>query len=82
MNRYLNNTRGVSRIYKKRDGVTPLPGCNGPATWADFARQQGVHFGIGEWGVKGLSEDGAEGDNPVFIEGIWNFLNDINDVCV
>ena len=80
MNRYLNNTRGVSRIYKKRDGVTPLPGCNGPATWADFARQQGVHFGIGEWGVKGLSESGAEGDNPVFIEGIWNFLNDINDV--
>ena len=80
MNRYLNNTRGVSRIYKKRDGVTPLPGCNGPATWADFARQQGVHFGIGEWGVKGLSESGAEGDNPVFIEGIWNFLNDNNDV--
>lgn len=80
MNRYLNNTRGTSRIYKKRDGVTPLPGCNGPATWADFARQQGVHFAIGEWGVKGLSEDGAEGDNPVFIEGIWNFLNDINDV--
>ena len=59
MNRYLNNVRGTSRIYKKRDGVTPLPGCNGPATWADFARQQGVHFGIGEWGVKGLSEDGA-----------------------
>ena len=80
MNRYLNNVRGTSRIYKKRDGVTPLPGCNGPATWADFARQQGVHFGIGEWGVKGLSEDGAEGDNPVFIEGIWNFLNDNNDV--
>ena len=80
MNRYLNNVRGTSRIYKKRDGVTPLPGCNGPATWADFARQQGVHFGIGEWGVKGLSEDGAEGDNPVFIEGVWNFLNDNNDV--
>lgn len=80
MNRYLNNVRGTSRIYKKRDGVTPLPGCNGPATWADFARQQGVHFGIGEWGVKDLSEDGAEGDNPVFIEGVWNFLNDNNDV--
>ena len=31
-------------------------------------------------GVKGLSEDGAEGDNPVFIEGVWNFLNDNNDV--
>ena len=80
MNRYLNNVRGTSRIYKKRDGVTPLPGCNGPATWADFARQQGVHFGIGEWGVKDLSEAGAEGDNPVFIEGVWNFLNDNNDV--
>lgn len=83
MNRYLNNTRGTSRIYKKRDGVTPLPGCNGPATWADFARQQGVLFAVEEWGVMDPNEprhDGAEGDNPVFIEGIWNFFNSITDV--
>ena len=83
MNRYLNNTRGTSTRWKKRDGVTPLPGCNGPATWADFARQQGVGFAVGEWGVMDPSapgHDGAEGDNPVFIEGVWNFFNSITDV--
>lgn len=83
MQRYLNNTRGASRIYKKRDGITPLPGCNGPATWADFARQQGVLFAVDEWGLMDPNEgghEGAEGDNPVFIEGIWNFYNSITDV--
>lgn len=82
MNRYLNNTRGTSARWKMRDGVTPLPGCNGPRTWADFARQQGVGFAVGEWGVM-MDNDhhpGAEGDNPVFIEGVWNFFNEISDV--
>lgn len=82
MNRYLNNTRGTSSRWKMRDGITPLPGCNGPATWADFARQIGVGFAIGEWGVMTdpNTHPGAEGDNPVFIEGVWNFFNNINDV--
>jgi hypothetical protein len=80
MQLYLNKTTAPSRIYKKRDGVTPLPGCDGPRTWADFARQQGVLFAIGEWGVKDLSESGAEGDNPAFIEGVWNWLNEELDI--
>lgn len=83
MNRYLNNTRGTCTRWKMRDGITPLPGCNGPATWADFCRQHDIGFGVGEWGVMTNStgnHGGAEGDNPVFIEGIWNFFVANNDV--
>lgn len=47
---------------------TYLGGPWGLRAWVEFARSKGKKFAIGEWGV------GRKGDNPAYIENMYNFL--------
>ncbi|CAO5239604.1 Beta-mannanase [Frankia sp. AgKG'84/4] len=47
----------------------------GGITWLyDFARQHGKRFGVGEWGIVSGNDDDGAGDNPHYIQFMWNWM--------
>jgi hypothetical protein len=50
----------------------------GPCYYAEKAREMGIKFAVGEWGI--VMNSGGDGDNPSYIEGMLNMFNDNADV--
>lgn len=78
---YGNNNSGFPTTqaeflaYANHVGRAGEPG--GPRAWALYARAQGKLFGMAEWAITHLPEYGAKADNPVYIEGMWNLMNEV-----
>lgn len=49
----------------------------GGITWLyNIARQHGKLFGVGEWGVVSGRDDNGAGDNPSYIQFMWDWLRE------
>ncbi|WP_232292069.1 glycoside hydrolase family 26 protein [Frankia sp. QA3] len=49
----------------------------GGITWLyNFARQHGKLFGVGEWGVVSGRDDDGAGDNPSYIQFMWDWMRE------
>lgn len=44
--------------------------------WAAFAASKGKPFTIPEWGLASIADDHGGDDNPIFIQNMYNFVND------
>lgn len=53
-----------------------LTGKWGLARWAQFARDHGKPLAIGEWGVTTNPKGEGGGDNPLFIDAMFDFIED------
>lgn len=52
----------------------------GGITWLyNFARQHGKLFGVGEWGVVSGNDDNGAGDNPNYIQFMWDWMRERAD---
>lgn len=48
----------------------------------DFARAHGKGASFGEWGLAANHNGGGSGDDPAFIQGMWDFFQANRDVVV
>lgn len=51
-------------------------GRRGLAFWADFSRQHHTPLALGEWGVTIRSDGHGGGDNPGYIQHMYEFITD------
>ncbi len=54
----------------------------GLADVVEFARAHGKGAGFGEWGLSKIAGNNAGGDNPAFIQQMWDFFQKNKDVVV
>lgn len=64
------------RIRKKVWHDHILGGKFGLSYWSDFARKHGKPMSLPEWGVNNKPDGHGGGDNPYFIEQMYEFIND------